>query len=256
MIDMADFATLKEKITIVQALEMLGVMQQLNREGKGFRGPCPICKEGGNRSFQVYPETNSYYCWSERKGGSIIDLVARRNRVDEATAGRQLASHFKMDSPRQPADNGSGGAKFNAEEFAKHLDPAHEALRGLGISAETLRAVGGGYCTRPSLRGRLALPIRDENGTMTGFFGIALDGQEPELLFPKGTEPPELFNCQAVQAGTLHVVFHPVDALRAIDSGMDEQRNTIAVLSPLTPALLMTIGTLAQKSGVDIVEFH
>ena len=48
-----DFGELKQRVSIERAVEMLGI--KLTKSGPQLRGPCPICKAGGDRAFVVTP---------------------------------------------------------------------------------------------------------------------------------------------------------------------------------------------------------
>ena len=48
-----DFKELKARISIEQVLPMIGA--RLKGHGPQMRGPCPICKSGGDRALVVTP---------------------------------------------------------------------------------------------------------------------------------------------------------------------------------------------------------
>ena len=48
-----DFTELKQHVGIERAVELLGV--NLKKAGAQLRGPCPVCKDGGDRAFVVTP---------------------------------------------------------------------------------------------------------------------------------------------------------------------------------------------------------
>ena len=170
---MADYLTIKEKVTILQAADYLGIT--LNKEQ---RSSCPLCKEGGNRTFKVFQQTGTYFCWTCRKSGTVIDLVAGVLKCDAPAAGRKLAEAFDIKSPPRKAEPG----KFDAEKWGADLDPDAEQLKILGIAPATYRGFEGGYnASKPSFKGMLCLPARDVSGAKVGFVGIALDTQEFEL---------------------------------------------------------------------------
>jgi hypothetical protein len=244
---MADFPTLKEKITILQTLDMLGIT--LNKES---RTSCPLCGEGGNRIFKAFVNTNTFYCWSCKKSGTIIDLVMGVLKCDEPAAGRKLAEAFDIKSPpRKPEPTG----KFDAEKWGKDLDPDAEQLKIFGISPTTYRAFGAGYNgSKPSLKGMLCIPVRDAGGPPLGFVGVALDTQE--LSFPKGVSPDMLLNADRITPGTLHVVSHPLDVLRQIETGIEELANVVAIMTAITPDMLDGLTAIARERGVESFEFH
>jgi hypothetical protein len=262
---LADFAQIKASVTIAQVLDMLAITG-LTPNGDTLRGYCPCCKEGNNRAFVVTPARNIYYCFSERKGGSVIDLVARFKRIPEAEAGRQIAAHFGLNG----ATNGSGKAAdsapaaadgtqerkstgFDPREYMKTLDPSHAALKDFGIPEQTIRDFDGGYCAKGLNRGRLALPVHNAEGTILGFMGLALKGEQPEILYPKGFQPPPFFNLHRVGAGTLTLVSSPRDVLRAWDNSL---RDVICPLVPVTPDVLDAMTAFMRERQCAELEFY
>lgn len=47
---------------------------ELKQSGVSLIGKCPL-HDDQKPSFVVYPETNSWYCFAEGKGGDVIDLL-------------------------------------------------------------------------------------------------------------------------------------------------------------------------------------
>jgi DNA primase len=254
---LADFNLIKQQVSIAQVLDMLDI-KGLTPHGDTLRGSCPCCKEGNNRSFVVTPARNIFYCFSERKGGSVIDLVARFRRIPESQAGQQIAAHFGLNGATQgagkAADNAPGAADgtqqrkpagFDPLEYQKSLDPAHAALADCGVPWQTIRDFDGGYCAKGLNRGRLTLPVHDATGTILAFMGIALKGEQPELLFPKGFEPPPFFNLHRQgTGGTLILVQTPMDVLRAWDNGLQD---AVCPLVPLTPDTLEILAAFMRE---------
>ena len=95
MANFVDFQELKTKVRIEQVLDMLGV-KGLKPNGDALRGHCPCCKEGNDHVFVVTPAKNSFYCFSEKKGGDIIELAARFYRIPQKEAAFRIARHFGL----------------------------------------------------------------------------------------------------------------------------------------------------------------
>ena len=59
---------------------------------------CPLCNSGtgknGTGAFTIYPETNSYYCYSCGRGGDIITLYGAVNHVDFTTGMHKLSEKY------------------------------------------------------------------------------------------------------------------------------------------------------------------
>ena len=65
-----DFGELKQRVSIERVAEMLGA--KLTKSGARLRGPCPLCKAGGDRAFVVTPAKRLYYCFGAcGKGGDV-----------------------------------------------------------------------------------------------------------------------------------------------------------------------------------------
>ncbi len=86
------------------------------------------------------------------------------------------------------------------------------------------------------------------------FIGISPDTEE--ITYPKDFDHSRFFNCDRIGRGTLHVVSHPLDVLRQIDTGIPDLTNTVAVLTAITPAVLDALAAFAREREVDAIEFH
>jgi DNA primase len=84
-----DFAALKERVSIEHAIQLLGL--QLKPAGNQLRGPCPICKTGGDRALVVTPAKGMFYCFMAQTGGDQIALVAHVKACKTTEAANFLA---------------------------------------------------------------------------------------------------------------------------------------------------------------------
>ncbi len=255
-----DFQELKAKVGIEQVLDMLGI-KHLKPHGETLRGHCPCCQEGNDRAFVVTPAKNSFYCFAEKKGGDIIELASRFLRIPQKEAAGRIASHFGLigagrselagHTPAAPQE--ARGSHFDAKAYQASLDPAHSALKDCGISEQTIRDFDGGYCSKGLHRGRLTLPVHDGSGNVLAFMGLALKGEQPELLFPKGFAPPNFFNLHRVGKGTLYLVQTPQDVLRAWEAKLAD---VMCPLVPLTPDTLDSLAAFMRERECDTLEFY
>lgn len=74
-------------------------VQEITTKSKGKNQfVCPLCNSGAgaNRTgaFTIYPETNSFHCFSCGANGDIFDLYAGVNHVDNAAAIRELSAKY------------------------------------------------------------------------------------------------------------------------------------------------------------------
>lgn len=200
-----DFAALKQRVAIEEALPLLGLEM---KQGNGqWRGPCPVCRSGGERALVVTPAKSAFYCFGGRSGGDVIALVAHIRGCSMKDAASQL--HTMVGKGRGEAGDGGNRSGTVPEERAKgdarslqpltYLQGDHEAVASLGVTADTCEAFGAGYAPKGIMRGRLAIPVHDRCGTLIAYCGQALAGESPGLTFPKGFRPSDvIFNAHRV----------------------------------------------------------
>src|SRR5437879_5879828 len=90
-----DFAELKQRFSISQVVQMLGLT--MRKSGAQLRSQCPACK-GTDRALAVTTERGSYYCFDERKGGDQIALCAHVLGISARQAAEHIAKHFGLDT--------------------------------------------------------------------------------------------------------------------------------------------------------------
>jgi DNA primase len=176
-----DFQDLKQRVPVEQVMTMLGLALTWSADAKQWRGPCPRCKDGGDRALVVTPG-KGYYCFSDKQGGDCIAFAAHILNVSMRDAAKHIAEHVNNDAPApEPTP---------AEPTTEPLEPLvyliyeHEAVQALGVDAEAAGTLGIGYAKKGIMRGRVAIPIRSEDGTLVGYCGYAPDA-DPPLKFPK-----------------------------------------------------------------------
>lgn len=201
MASFVDFAELKAAIRIEDVLPKLG-LASLSRADQ-WRGPCPACESGGDRALVVTPAKQTFYCFAARQGGDVIGFVAHVRGCGMKEAALALAEWFDFDatpdrnctSSRNSTSTESGNGTSPPERPVEtkklaplsYLNPSHEAVLALGLSAETCEHFGAGYAPKGILRGRLAIPIHDPSGELAAYCGRAVKAdQAPLLAFPKG----------------------------------------------------------------------
>src|SRR5688500_13557499 len=89
-----DFAQLKESVRIEQIVAWLGL--RMKQSGDQFRGPCPVCKTGGDRALAVNTAKQGFYCFSLKRGGDIIALTAHIKAISQKDAAIQIAEQFRV----------------------------------------------------------------------------------------------------------------------------------------------------------------
>ena len=257
------FDELNEHVTIQQVAEqMLGIRLRPHKDE--LRGCCPISQSTNPRHFCITPSLNRYVCFCDeckkfaKRGGDAIELVRRVRRHDKPlAAAKEIQKHFGFDGSApetQPEPGHKVKRDFDHIGYQKKLLPTHDALAECGVTGETIKAWGGGYATgNGALGGRLALPLCDLDGTINGFVGVTLKGEDPDLKYPNGVVTPFFFGLHMVQAEReLHIVYHPLDVLRYAEDGY----NVIAALTPLTRDVLAELTTIMDAKAITDLEFH
>lgn len=249
-----DFAELKAKISIEQVLTMLQL--NLKKQGERLRGPCPVCKSGGDRALVVTPDKGLFYCFGSCKsGGDMIELVARvRGYAGEdrvARAGLDIATHFgiRNSSPKRAVEQDQSAGPLRPLDY---LDAEHSSLRELGLSKEACVHFGAGYAPKGIMRGRLAIPIHDAEGKLLAYCGRTVKGESPTLIFPKGFEPESvIFNAHRIGEGELYATRDPLSVLTAHETAIT---NVVAFLGIITPTQLTRLADLMEQKGIATVE--
>jgi CHC2 zinc finger len=250
-----DFAKLKERVRIEQLIPILSLT--LKQNGPQYRGPCPTCRQGGDRALALNSDKRSYYCFAQGKGGDIISLVAHIRGMTQREAALYIEQQHGTADPK-PAPAASNTAPSPAAQQARELKPLDylqytEAVGGLGVSEATCKAWGAGFAPKGIMRGRFAVPIHDRQGTLLAYVGVAVtEEQSPKLLFPNGFDPHSvIFGCDRVGAGELYLVRDPLQVLTAFEAGME---NVVAFLAPITPQSLEMLAALCDEKKVETVE--
>lgn len=74
------------------------------RRGRNLVGLCPFHGEK-TASFNLYPETNSFYCFGCGAGGDVITFIKRIENLDYIDAVKFLADRSGLKMPEQKSEN-------------------------------------------------------------------------------------------------------------------------------------------------------
>jgi DNA primase len=256
-----DFKQVKDAATVESVIRFLNLT--LKKEGDGWRGKCHLCKATDPRAFAITTSKRLFHCFKCQKGGDMLKLVADTNGMTTREAALALAAFLGLQpapapSAKHASATGSATAPpsperkgFDAEKYAAGLDPEHASLEPLGISADTYRNWKAGFSSSGVNRGRLALPICTRDGTVIGYCGRAITGeQQPALIFPNGLVPSEhIFGADRAGAGELVLVRDPLDVLKAAEDGIE---NVVCFFTEgISSAQLQYLSALMDEKHIE-----
>jgi DNA primase len=93
-----DFAAVRAAVSLQDVLNLIE-FRPVRRNQRGLRGLCPFHCGGSPRDFAAYLETNSYYCFSCRRGGNQLELWARLQRLRLYDAALDLCQRLHIEVP-------------------------------------------------------------------------------------------------------------------------------------------------------------
>ncbi len=261
---MADvsFAEIKQQVSIDRVVPMLGL--PLKKSGNQLRGVCPVCKSGNERALVITPEKGVFYCFTSRKGGDVIALVAHIRGLPVREAAIEIQRHFGGTVPPDAGTvpgtvTGTVGTIPQEKEKAglnplTYLMVEHESVQRLGVEPITARFFESGYAPRGTMRGRYLVPVHSRKGVLLAYCGIATETEaSPRLLFPSNLDPAtEIFNAHRVEAGDLFVCRDILQAVLAHQNGVT---NVVSFLTEsISAQQLEQLSSLMDEQGCETVE--
>ena len=160
-----DFEAIKASVTFEQALGLLQL--EVKRSGNQWRLPCPACK-GADRSL-VVTEGKGAFCFTSHKGGDVIWLVSHVMGTDAKASAKLLHDSLKGTVPQAVTQASGAEGGFKPLDYLEH---EHDAVKAIVFDTEFCKAHGIGYAGKGILRGTIAIPFRDEHGTLLGYIGV------------------------------------------------------------------------------------
>ncbi len=127
------------------------------RRGKNLVGLCPFHGEK-TPSFNLYPETESFYCFGCGAGGDVITFIKKIENLDYIDAVKFLADRSGLQLPEQTRDdhtaklrmrileaNREAARFFHAQLYGPAGKTALEYYKSRGYTDATIRHFGLGY---------------------------------------------------------------------------------------------------------------
>lgn len=160
-----DFNEIKSANAIAEVAEKLGL--NMNKSGNSLRGKCPVCESGGDRNLVVTPGKEVFFCFSDGKGGDVLQLISHVKGIGVKDAAQWLAGPSTSKEKTTKAEPSEG---FKALDYLQH---DHEAVVALGFEPGDADRIGLGFAPRGMMKGLVAVPIRLTDGRLVGYIGIS-----------------------------------------------------------------------------------
>lgn len=175
-----DFQQIKKAVSLVAAAEMLQLSFQSH--GGQLRGLCPACGSDNKRALVITPD-KGFYCFTAKKGGDQISLVAHVLGIGLRQAAMWLQEQEGITVPPKapPKAAKADTTASPLHRIAERLDPAHESVAALGLDPETAAEHGIGFDEKGMMRGRVCFPLY-KAGQLAGFVGF--DPEDGTLKVP------------------------------------------------------------------------
>jgi DNA primase len=221
-----DFKAVKAAITMEQVLGHYDLLDRFKRNGDSLSGPCPIHGGENPTQFRVSLSKSIWNCFSACKsGGNTLDFISRMEDVSIHGAALKAIEWFNLDSEAMSSRSDEDQSEASKTEVPTKAKPAakkagtvpdkskpnpvlkfrldklerdHPYLVERGLTPETIADFGIGFCAKGIMAERIAIPIRNPEGSIVAYAG-RLPG-EPTDDAPKYKLPPgfrksqELFN--------------------------------------------------------------
>jgi DNA primase len=282
-VDWVDFQQVKQAVSLAAVLQEYGV-DWLRPSGRcdHLRGRCPIHGQGGADAFHVSLQKNAFYCFYCQQKGNVLDLVAALEKCSVRQAALRLQQRFGLAAVPTYAPTVVHRSNRKEELVPEKendnpplpftlspLNCAHPYLQRRGISAATAEAFGAGYFdSRGLMRGRLVIPIHNEQGRLVAYSGRAIDHSVPKYKFPaRFRKSLVLFNLHRAQAcgrSTVVVVEGFFDCMKVDQAGwpsvvalmgssLSVQQELLLCTSFKCIVLLLDGDEAGRKGTLDIV---
>ena len=220
-----DFTALKEAVSIDAVAEWLQLDLKKQPNGQ-LRGCCAMHGGTNERELVITPSKNLFFCFGPCGGGDCIKLTAQVLKIGTKEAAQKIADHFNFGkgTSKEPSTSTvqvppaimESGPKSGHTDSLKPLDyltADHPAIEALGLTGAVCTALGIGYAKKGLMKGRVAIPLRLPDGTLTGYCGLATTADmAPLMLFPANLSD----RCTPAPAPVVEEAKKPADELRKL----------------------------------------
>ncbi|WP_319526184.1 CHC2 zinc finger domain-containing protein [uncultured Desulfosarcina sp.] len=273
-----DFRDIKDQVTMEMVLRHYGVFENLRKSGKNMVGACPIHKGTNKRQFSVNLERNIYNCFGNcQSGGNVLDFVSKMEGLSLFKAAKMLTDIFgstkltegtkepkkirikRQNHEKRKPPSTEEGVNKPLNFILKSLKFNHSFFHERKINPDTIEHFGLGYCTKGIFKGRIAIPIHNENGELVAYCGRAVDEDQIEKggkykLPSNFTKSATVYNLSRIEKEeTLIVVESFFSVFRFWQAGI---KNVVSIMgSSLSDSQLELICSYLGLKGRLILAF-
>jgi DNA primase len=156
-----DYKAVKESTTIDRVAEMFGLRPKKNRM------MCPIA-QNDPRELVINVEKNVWFCFSCKKGGSILELAAHVRQSTVKEAAHTIKSMVEGYQPKPERGLPQDGLDLTYD---------HPRVQALGLSPQRAAELHIGYRNRGTTKDAVCVGFRDKDGKLLGYLLIDKDGK-------------------------------------------------------------------------------
>jgi hypothetical protein len=189
-------------------------------------------------------------------------LVAHVETCSQNEAAKLIAEKIGMPKNRteksraQKAENPETktvAAKAGELQALPYLEPDHPTVQALGISAATAKAFASGYAGRGVLRGRLAVPIHNQEGLLLAYAGLAVTPEQlPKLLFHNFDPVSVIFNAHRLAStGDIVIYRDPLHVLLAVENGISPEQVVSFLTDRISAEQFELLAALMHEKNLD-----
>lgn len=210
-----DFKALRQSLDFGTVLQHYGVRVKVR--GDQVSGCCPLPthprRHSGKRtpSFSADLGRGIWQCFGCGAKGNVLDFAVRMEGRDPADpqqfrqaalviqaaffsqngriAPESMVNNSHGSFSAAPADNRPRRVNAPLGFELRDIDPKHPYLAARGLTPATIEHFGLGYCAHGLMRGRIAIPLHDQDGQLVGYAGRLVDDAvvntgNPKYRFP------------------------------------------------------------------------
>lgn len=153
--------------TIIQQIDIIdfiGKYTNLHQSGRYWKGKCPLHEScDTSETLVVFPDTNSFYCFSCECGGTVINFLSDKDKISYRAATEILAKecNISLKDNKEYQLEASEEIRFTreADMHHKNVGAIGEYLAKRGLTNSTINDFNLGFHSDC-----LTIPLRNEHG--------------------------------------------------------------------------------------------